>query len=180
VALRSLLDEEDEGLFERAVEGLGEGVETGLPQVFRLGPSAERLAEAGSLALVRVGVSRPRAEAVAAIARAMVEGGLRLQPGSDVVATHRTLLEMNGLSERLATIIVMRALYWPDAFPTADAALQRAAGVAGRRELREHAERWRPWRAYAAQHLWLQGELSLARAQRDSRRTSATATSPTI
>jgi AraC family transcriptional regulator of adaptative response / DNA-3-methyladenine glycosylase II len=180
VALRSLLDEEDEGLFERVVEGIGEAVETGLPQVFRLGPSAGRLAEAGPMALVRLGVSRPRAEAMAAVARALVEGGLRLQPGSDVVATHRTLLETNGVGERLATIIVMRALYWPDAFPTADAALQRAAGVPGRRELREHAERWRPWRAYAAQHLWLEDELSPARAQRDSRRTSATATSPTI
>jgi AraC family transcriptional regulator, regulatory protein of adaptative response / DNA-3-methyladenine glycosylase II len=87
---------------------------------------------------------------------------------------------MDGVGERLATIIVMRALYWPDAFPTSDVALQRAAGVAGRRELREHAERWRPWRAYAAQHLWLEDEPEPSRAQRDSRRTSAVATSPTI
>jgi AraC family transcriptional regulator of adaptative response / DNA-3-methyladenine glycosylase II len=56
----------------------------------------------------------------------------------------------------MATMIVMRALYWPDAFPTADPALQRATGASGRRELRERAEPWRPWRAYAAQHLWLQ------------------------
>jgi AraC family transcriptional regulator of adaptative response / DNA-3-methyladenine glycosylase II len=96
------------------------------------------------------------------------------------VATHRTLLAIGGVGERLATIIVMRALYWPDAFPTADAALQRAAGVSGRRELREYAERWRPWRAYAAQHLWLEDELASVRPQRDSRRTRATATSPTI
>jgi AraC family transcriptional regulator, regulatory protein of adaptative response / DNA-3-methyladenine glycosylase II len=180
VALRSLLDQEDEGLLERVVEGFGEGVETGLSQVFRLGPTAERVAQAGPSALVKLGISRPRAEAVAAVARAMVDGGLRLQPGSDVVATHRALLEIEGVGERIATIIVMRALYWPDAFPTADAALQRAAGATGRRELREQAERWRPWRAYAAQHLWLEDELAPARAQRDSRRTSATATSPTI
>jgi AraC family transcriptional regulator of adaptative response / DNA-3-methyladenine glycosylase II len=162
------------------VEALGEGVETGLPQIFRLGPTAERVAQAGASALVRLGVSRMRAEAVVAVARAMVDGGLRLQPGSDVVATHRALLAIEGVGERLATIIVMRALYWPDAFPTADAALQRAAGVSGRRELREYAERWRPWRAYAAQHLWLEDELAPFRPQRDSRRTRATATSPTI
>ena len=96
------------------------------------------------------------------------------------MATHRALLETEGVGERLATIIVMRALYWPDAFPTADPALQRAAGAASRRELREQAERWRPWRAYAAQHLWLQNEEAAGGAQRDSRRTSATATSPTI
>jgi len=180
VALRSLLDGEDEGLLERVVEGLGEGVETGLSQVFRLGPTAERVVQAGPSALVKLGISRPRAEAVAGVARAMVDGGLRLQPGSDAVATHRALLGLEGVDERIATIIVMRALYWPDAFPTADAALQRAAGVTGRRELRERAERWRPWRAYAAQHLWLEDELAPARPQRDSRRTSATATSPTI
>jgi AraC family transcriptional regulator of adaptative response / DNA-3-methyladenine glycosylase II len=180
VALKSLLDEEDESLLERVVDGLGEAAETGLPLLYRLGPTAGRVAQAGAPALVRLGVSRPRAEAVVAVARALAEGGLRLEPGSDVVATHRALLEMEAVGERLATIIVMRALYWPDAFPTADPALQRAAGAAGRRELREHAERWRPWRAYAAQHLWLQDEVEPARAQRDSRRTSSTATSPTI
>jgi AraC family transcriptional regulator of adaptative response / DNA-3-methyladenine glycosylase II len=64
-------------------------------------------------------------------------------------------MEADGVGERLATMIVMRALYWPDAFPASDPALQRAAGAADRRALRALAERWRPWRAYAAQHLWL-------------------------
>jgi AraC family transcriptional regulator of adaptative response / DNA-3-methyladenine glycosylase II len=74
------------------------------------------------------------------------------------VATHRALLEMEGVGERLATMIVMRALYWPDAFPASDPALQRAAGASSRSALRAMAERWRPWRAYAAQHLWLHDE----------------------
>jgi AraC family transcriptional regulator of adaptative response / DNA-3-methyladenine glycosylase II len=65
-------------------------------------------------------------------------------------------LEETGVDERLATIIVMRALYWPDAFPASDRALQEAAGVASPRALRARAEKWRPWRAYAALHLWLQ------------------------
>ena len=55
----------------------------------------------------------------------------------------------------MATRIATRTLYWPDAFSFDDAALQRAAGVTGRGALRALAERWRPWRAYAAQHLWL-------------------------
>jgi AraC family transcriptional regulator of adaptative response / DNA-3-methyladenine glycosylase II len=62
---------------------------------------------------------------------------------------------MEGVGQRLATMIVMRALYWPDAFPASDPALQCAAGARSRRELQELSERWRPWRAYAAQHLWL-------------------------
>jgi AraC family transcriptional regulator of adaptative response / DNA-3-methyladenine glycosylase II len=46
----------------------------------------------------------------------------------------------------------------PDAFPHADIGLLRAAATDGRRptpaELLARAEAWRPWRAYAAQHLW--------------------------
>ena len=43
----------------------------------------------------------------------------------------------------------------PDAFSANDQALQRAAGVTGAKELFALAERWRPWRAYAAQLLGL-------------------------
>lgn len=156
VALRSLLDEQSDGLMARVVEALGEAVETGHPGLTRLGPTAKDVAQAGVPALVSLGASRERAAAAVVVARAVAGGALRLHPGSDVVATHRTLQEIDGVGERLATVIVMRALYWPDAFPTADDALQRAAGAAGRRELRELAEGWRPWRAYAAQHLWLE------------------------
>ena len=47
----------------------------------------------------------------------------------------------------------------PDAFPAADVGLMRAmADAEGVRpnatELLARAEAWRPWRAYAAQHLW--------------------------
>jgi 3-methyladenine DNA glycosylase/8-oxoguanine DNA glycosylase len=44
----------------------------------------------------------------------------------------------------------MRALGDPDAFPATDLVVRRALdGSAPAR-----AERWRPWRAYAAMHLW--------------------------
>jgi 3-methyladenine DNA glycosylase/8-oxoguanine DNA glycosylase len=38
-----------------------------------------------------------------------------------------------------------------------DPELQRAAGVSSLIELEECAEQWRPWRTYAALHLWLEG-----------------------
>jgi probable HAF family extracellular repeat protein len=43
--------------------------------------------------------------------------------------------------------------HWPDAFPSSGAALQRAARVSGEAALLRRAERWRPWRGYAAGHL---------------------------
>jgi AraC family transcriptional regulator of adaptative response / DNA-3-methyladenine glycosylase II len=52
----------------------------------------------------------------------------------------------------------MRALHDPDAFPAGDLGLRRAARQLGlpdsERALRRHADRWRPWRSYAAILLW--------------------------
>jgi AraC family transcriptional regulator of adaptative response / DNA-3-methyladenine glycosylase II len=164
LALRSLLlgangAQEGAGdLLLRVVDALGEEIDTGIPTLTRLAPSPERVAEAGPSGLVALGVPRRGAEAIASVARALAGGAVRLEPGGDAAATHRALLEMEGVGERLATMIVMRALYWPDAFPASDPALQRAAGASSRSALRAMAERWRPWRAYAAQHLWLHAE----------------------
>lgn len=139
----------------RAAESLGEPFDTGIPGLHRLAPGPERVIDAGVSGLIALGVPRRRAEALLALARAVADGTLRLDPGSDVAETHRALQEIAGLDEPLATTIVMRALYWPDAFPASDRALQCAAGAASPRALRARAEKWRPWRAYAALHLWL-------------------------
>ena len=48
----------------------------------------------------------------------------------------------------------MRALGDPDAFPAGDLGVLRALGAASPRQAEARAERWRPWRAYAAVHLW--------------------------
>jgi AraC family transcriptional regulator of adaptative response / DNA-3-methyladenine glycosylase II len=64
-----------------------------------------------------------------------------------------------GIGEWTAQYIAMRELREPDAFPAADIGLLRAMAAAdGTRpspsELLARSERWRPWRAYAALHLW--------------------------
>jgi len=52
----------------------------------------------------------------------------------------------------------MRALGDPDALPVSDLGLRRAFEQRGLATnptgMLAHAERWRPWRAYAAQYLW--------------------------
>jgi AraC family transcriptional regulator of adaptative response / DNA-3-methyladenine glycosylase II len=141
----------------RVVRALGEPLATGVPALDRLAPTAERVADAGAAGLRALGVAPRRALALAAAARAIAGRRLALEPGSDVAAARRALLAIDGVGERLATEIVMRTLYWPDAFAAADCALQRAAGAGGPGALRARAERWRPWRAYAALHLRLAG-----------------------
>ncbi|HJR63076.1 MAG TPA: AlkA N-terminal domain-containing protein [Gemmatimonadaceae bacterium] len=163
VALRALLRASRRSmpastdLARRVVSALGEPIETGTPALSRLAPSAQRVAEAGVASLVSLGVPVVQAEGIAAVARAIVSGSLRLQPGNDAEATHRSLLEIPGIDDRIATTIVMRALHWPDAFPLSDRTLRQAAGATSVRALGAKAEKWRPWRAYAAIHLQLGG-----------------------
>ena len=140
----------------RVVAALGEPLDTGVPGLDRLAPTAERVADAGAAHLRNLGVTPRRALALAAAARAIAEGHLTLAPGGDIVAARRALLAIDGIGDQLATEILIRTLCWPDAFPAFDRALQRAAGVSGPGSLRARAERWRPWRAYAALHLWLE------------------------
>jgi AraC family transcriptional regulator of adaptative response / DNA-3-methyladenine glycosylase II len=139
----------------RVVHALGAAVDTGFPALSRLAPSVERIAAAGPARLAAFGVPARRAAALAAVARAVVAGTLRLEPGSDIASARRALLAIDGVGDRCATTIVMRALTWPDAFPASDPVLRRSAGVSSAHDLYALAERWRPWRAYAALHLRL-------------------------
>jgi 3-methyladenine DNA glycosylase/8-oxoguanine DNA glycosylase len=64
-----------------------------------------------------------------------------------------------GVGPWTAQYIAMRACAQPDAFPSGDLGLRRAAGNGAGpispAELETRAEAWRPWRAYAAMHLWI-------------------------
>jgi AraC family transcriptional regulator of adaptative response / DNA-3-methyladenine glycosylase II len=155
-ALRVLLGGPELG--RRVLLARGDPIATGVPGLERLAPGPERLARSGASDLAALGVPVRRAEAIVALAGALATGTLRLEPGGDVVTALRVLRGIPAIDDRLATAIVTRALHWPDAFPATDRRLQRAAGAAGARELRARAERWRPWRAYAAQHLELQAD----------------------
>jgi AraC family transcriptional regulator of adaptative response / DNA-3-methyladenine glycosylase II len=140
----------------RVVQALGVPLDTGIPGLDRLAPTAARVAEAGAARLAALGVAPRRAATLAAAADAFAAGRLALGPGSDHVTARRALLAIDGMDDRSATAILIRTLYWPDAFPETDRTLQRAAGTPGPGTLRALAERWRPWRTYAALHLWMQ------------------------
>ncbi|HEX6104963.1 MAG TPA: AlkA N-terminal domain-containing protein [Gemmatimonadales bacterium] len=150
VAARELLGED---ALRRVTEAMGEELDTGVPGLDRLPLAAERVAETTDDHLVALGVPRFRTGALIAVARAVAERALRLEPGTGASSAVRSLCDIPGVGARTAARIVMRALHWPDAFPSTDPALQRAAGVSGARALLRQAERWRPWRGYAAIHL---------------------------
>ncbi len=116
-------------------------------------PGAVAEIEAADLA-----VPAARREALRNLALALAGGRISLDPGSDREEAHRELLSLRGVGPWTATYIAMRALGDPDAFPTTDLGVRRAVRRLGGTEdaagLAALAEGWRPWRAYAAQHLW--------------------------
>ncbi len=129
-------------------------VSAGLSHAF---PRPERLARAD---LATLGMPAARARALSAMAEAFVADPRLFTTGESLDAGIKRLVALPGIGAWTACYIAMRALREPDAFPAADIGLMRAlANVTGTRpnaaELAARAEAWRPWRAYAALHLWM-------------------------
>jgi AraC family transcriptional regulator of adaptative response / DNA-3-methyladenine glycosylase II len=138
----------------RVAAAFGEPLDGGHPALTHLAATPERIADATVPQLAALGLTRSRAHSILTLARAVADGALRLAPGGNVAATTRQLTALPGIGEWTAQYVAMRALRWPDAFPAADLALRRAWSGASAAQLARDAERWRPWRAYAAVHLW--------------------------
>jgi AraC family transcriptional regulator of adaptative response / DNA-3-methyladenine glycosylase II len=132
----------------------GTGLETeGLTHVF---PHPEHLATAR---LSSLGMLPRRAATLASLARAVVADPKTLGVGRSLTECVTQLRALPGLGAGTAEYIATSELCEPDAFPSGDldllVAMRNAVGTrATPRELLARAECWRPWRAYAVQHLW--------------------------
>jgi len=125
----------------------------GLTHVF---PTAKRLATAESIGL---GLPDARRQALRAIAEAVVADPNLFNPFGTIEEIVERLKKIRGVGEWTAHYIALRAIREMDAFPSSDIGLLRgAAAIVGEQvdaaSLLYRAETWRPWRAYAAQHLW--------------------------
>ena len=156
-------------LAQRLVRQWGEPVITPHRGLDRLFPSASVLAAADAATLGTLGVVRQRQAAIQALARAVAAGQLRLAAGVDVAATIAALKALPGIGDWTAHYIAMRALRWPDAFPSGDVALHKALGLQGQAQPARAAEAlsqaWRPWRSYAVIRAWHQLPASTAATQ---------------
>jgi len=112
-----------------------------------------RLSAAGVDAVQAVGLPRRRAETLVELSR--------VWPGLDENADPEAMLgrlsAIRGVGPWTTAYLAMRWLRWPDAFPAGDLVLRRALGGLTEAGARAASERWRPWRAYAAMHLWRMG-----------------------
>jgi AraC family transcriptional regulator of adaptative response / DNA-3-methyladenine glycosylase II len=137
----------------RWAEAFGTPVATPFAALNRVSPVAESVAGRRVEQVAALGMVGSRARCLIALAGAVAARRVRLSLATDIDEQVENLLALPGIGPWTANYIAMRALHWPDAFPSGDLMLMRAAGLK-QRQLQARAEAWRPWRAYAAQHLW--------------------------
>ncbi len=132
----------------RLVERLGTALDTprdGLTHIF---PAPGVLAAAD---LAGLGLTTKRTETVKAFSVAVADGRLVLDAPLGVEDFAARMVALPGIGPWTAQYVAMRALGEPDGFPASDLGLKHALpGV----DLATRAENWRPWRSYAALHLW--------------------------
>ncbi len=115
---------------ERLVQRYGKALDAPCGTLTHLFPEPAVLAEA------------ERHGTAGALAAALADGAVRLDPGADRDDAERGLLALPGLDARTAAVIRTRALGDPDVAPPGPAV----------------PDTWRPWRSYALNHLRAAGE----------------------
>jgi AraC family transcriptional regulator of adaptative response / DNA-3-methyladenine glycosylase II len=142
-------------LAARATSLYGEQLERPVGGVTHMFPSAETLA---SVDLGRLGVPSARRRALEVLVAALANGEIVLDAGCERAEARRRLLALPGIGPWTAEYIAMRALRDPDAFLPSDLGVRRALELLGHDSSPAAADmasqRWRPYRAYALQHLW--------------------------
>lgn len=134
----------------------GEQISTPFPELTRLSPTPQTVAEATVDSIARLGIISSRAKSIIAIAQECSSGRLQLEPGADPQVTIAQLCELPGIGPWTAHYIAMRALRWADAFPKEDIAMLNRLGGLTPKEAEALSQAWRPWRSYAVLHLWNQ------------------------
>ena len=99
-----------------------------------------------------IGLTSKRIETLQGIAKAFANAEIDLTQGLQSI--EERLCRLPGIGPWTAHYVAMRAANEPDAFPSSDLGLRKAAGNLTQKSLEARAEAWRPWRAYAALHLW--------------------------
>jgi AraC family transcriptional regulator, regulatory protein of adaptative response / DNA-3-methyladenine glycosylase II len=163
VAMRAVLGQQVSvaratALAAHLTESLGARLAQPRRGVDRLFPTSAAVAAAD---LDGLGLTGERAATLRRLAGALARGDVDLGPGADAPGARARLLAIRGIGEWTAAYIAMRVLREPDAFPASDLGVRRGFARAGGdpRALVERSQGWRPWRAYAAVHLWQQPPL---------------------
>jgi AraC family transcriptional regulator of adaptative response / DNA-3-methyladenine glycosylase II len=140
-------------LLGRIVRRAGATIDADVTGFSHLFPRPEDVVNAD---LTGLGLTTSRANTLQLLARAIVDRAIDVQSTAENIFAGLTSIP--GIGDWTAQYVALRALGEPDAFPSSDLVLRRVAAdgkaILSPQQLLTMAERWRPWRAYAASHLW--------------------------
>ncbi|MEO3798912.1 Ada metal-binding domain-containing protein [Nonomuraea sp. B1E8] len=102
--------------------------------------------------LTGLGLTNRRIATLKDLSARLADGSIDLDGGQDPADAVAGLLAVRGIGPWTASYVALRALRDPDAWPVGDLVLDKRMAALGIPH--DHIERWRPWRAYAALHLW--------------------------
>jgi AraC family transcriptional regulator of adaptative response / DNA-3-methyladenine glycosylase II len=139
----------------RLVLSHGEVLPTPVGGLTHVWPATEALCEVDP---DRLALPKARRATLTGLVAALASGAVDLQPGADWDRARAALQTLPGVGPWTIETIAMRALGDPDAFVATDlwvrVVAERLGLPSGARLVAHAAAAWRPWRAYAVQHLW--------------------------
>ena len=142
-------------LAARLVAECGEPLAEPRGSVTHLFPAATAIA---AYPAERLAMPRSRARAVLTLGGALASGELELGSEADCDRAREAMLAVPGIGPWTAEYVAMRALGDRDAFLPTDLGVRHAlvalGAAADSASAAARAESWRPYRAYALQHLW--------------------------
>ena len=139
-----LVEEFGTPLPSRQINGLG-----------YLFPAAEDLASVDASCFK---FPKSRAHAIINLAKAYCNGDVSYDLAQNLDEFRNSLTRIPGIGDWTAQYVAMRYLRQTDAFPVSDLGILAGASATEEKmkpaELLRRAEKWRPWRAYAAMYIW--------------------------
>ena len=139
----------------RIAARLGQQVSTG-SGLNRIFPSPEILANAE---LNDMGLTERRKTTLQNFSRAVTDGTIDLRRSEDLDEMEKHWCTLPGIGPWTAQVAAMRVLGHDDAMPSSDLGVLRAVNRLANqdlntKQLESQANIWRPFRSWAAQHLW--------------------------
>jgi AraC family transcriptional regulator of adaptative response / DNA-3-methyladenine glycosylase II len=122
--------------------------------VHRVFPDANALSKVPADKLREIGIPLARAKGMLALTEAVRTGHVSLTSSTPVETQMERLCELPGMGPFTASVIAMRALHWPDAFPGSDLFVLRATDSRTGAQAEERTKHLAPFRATYVMHVW--------------------------
>ena len=161
VAIRAILGQQisvvaARSLAAKLVALCGQPIALGDATLTHAFPTPQQLAAAD---LSKLGMPAARRTALQSLGRAAMTQPHLFEVANTLEETIALLRAVPGIGEWTAQYIALRGLHHPDAFPASDIGILRNAkqifgSALSPAQLLARSQQWRPWRGYAAQHLW--------------------------